>query len=65
MAVAEIIAAVLVAYAAVGLLFALLFVFRGVNRIDEAAAESGAGFRLIIIPGVAALWPVMLLRWAS
>jgi hypothetical protein len=65
MAVAEIIAAVLTAYMGVGFLFAIAFVAWGVSRVDEAAAGSGLAFRLMIIPGVAALWPVMLLRWLS
>ena len=50
-------------YALVGLLFALPFLSRGVGRVDPAAAESGWGFRLIILPGVVALWPLLALRW--
>jgi hypothetical protein len=65
MTAAEIIAAVLTAYAAAGLLFAVVFVAKGVNKLDEAAAESGWGFRLMIIPGVAAFWPVLLQRWLA
>jgi len=54
---------VLAAYAAVGLLFAAVFLVVGINRIDPAAKGSGIGFRLLILPGVAALWPVMFKRW--
>jgi hypothetical protein len=50
-------------YAGLGLLFAIAFLARGVSRIDRAAAGAGVGFRLIILPGVVALWPVMLRRW--
>lgn len=50
-------------YLAVGVLFALPFVFVGVQRIDPDAAGAGIGFRLVILPGVVMLWPVMALRW--
>lgn len=50
-------------YLAAGLLFAVPFVLRGVNRIDPAAPGSSWGFRLIIVPGVVALWPLLARRW--
>lgn len=49
-------------YAVVGVAFAVPFVLRGVNRIDPAAFGGSRGFRLIIIPGVVALWPILLRR---
>lgn len=50
-------------YLAIGLLFALPFVIKGVTKIDEGAVGSGWGFRLIIIPGVMVFWPVLLKKW--
>jgi hypothetical protein len=50
-------------YAAIGALFGVLFVWRGVNRIDAAANGAPWPFRLLILPGVLALWPVLALRW--
>jgi len=50
-------------YAGAGLLFALLFVTRGVDRLDRAAAGSTWGFRMVILPGVVALWPMLVRRW--
>lgn len=50
-------------YLATGLLFGIAFVSAGVQRIDHVAGNSGLGFRLIILPGVAALWPWLLMRW--
>jgi hypothetical protein len=55
--------AVFCLYAACGLIFALVFVSAAVAKIDEDARASGIGFRLIIIPGVVALWPLLLRRW--
>ena len=52
----------LAAYATAGLLFALWFVIAGIGRLDAAAHNSGYGFRLLVLPGVAALWPLLLKR---
>ena len=53
------------AYAAFGLLFGVAFVWRGAGRIDANAREGSWGFRLAILPGVAALWPLMRVRWRN
>ena len=50
-------------YAALGVLFAVVFVTAGISSVDPVAKSSSIGFRLIILPGVAALWPVLLLQW--
>ena len=60
---AELFVAALTLYAAMGCVFAIAFVARGVSRIDGQAAGASLGFRLIILPGVTALWPVLLDRW--
>jgi hypothetical protein len=52
-------------YAAAGFLFAVVFLAFGVARVDQAARGSGLGFRLIIVPGVIALWPFLLVRWIA
>lgn len=50
-------------YVAVGILFAAAFAIAGVQRIDTQAEGSGIAFRLFVIPGAAALWPMLLVRW--
>ena len=50
-------------YGIAGLVFAIVFVITGVKRIDSQAIGSGVGFRVLIIPGAAALWPILLCRW--
>ena len=62
-AVAEWFVRLLTAYASVGIAFGILFVTTGVQRIDPVAQHSSLGFRLMILPGVAALWPALLIRW--
>lgn len=53
----------LATYAGLGLVFAVPFVWFGVQRLDSEAQGSGVGFRLLILPGVAAFWPMFLYRW--
>lgn len=49
-------------YVALGLLFALVFVTGGAGRIDPSVEQSTRGFRWMIVPGVIALWPLLLWR---
>jgi hypothetical protein len=63
MPVAQLVILIVSVYAAAGFLFGVAFVTAGVGRVDETARVSGAGFRLIILPGSAALWPVLLVKW--
>lgn len=60
---AELFVGALTGYVAIGLLFAIAFLARGISLVDGQAAGAGLGFRLIILPGVTALWPVLLHRW--
>ncbi|UYV11442.1 MAG: hypothetical protein NCW75_09025 [Phycisphaera sp.] len=57
--------AAIFAYGALGTLVAIPMVLRGVNRLDPAAADGTWGFRLLAIPGVMVLWPLVLIRWAK
>jgi len=50
------------AYFGIGLLFAIYFAVWGAQRLDSAAADAPWGFRLLIVPGATALWPVLLPR---
>lgn len=49
-------------YLGVGLLFSAGFAFRWVNRLDPVAAHGTTGFRLLLVPGAALLWPFLLRR---
>ena len=52
-------------YLGVGIAFAVAFVIWGVERVDGGARGSPLAFRLLIVPGVAALWPVVLRWWLA
>lgn len=63
LSVARAIVAVLSAYAGLGLAFALVFVWTGIGRLDPMARTGSPGFRLMVLPAVAALWPLLAWRW--
>ena len=63
MQVAELLVDGLAAYGLAGAVFAVAFVTTGIQRVDPVAQHAPLGFRLIVLPGVAALWPLLLVRW--
>ena len=63
MQLAEIFVDALAAYALIGSVFAAAFVTRGIHQIDPVAEHAPWGFRLIVVPGVVALWPLLWMRW--
>lgn len=54
---------ILGAYLALGLIVGIAFILRGVDRVDPAMVASPKRVRILILPGVAALWPLMLAKW--
>lgn len=61
--VAQLLLLVFAAYTLLGIAFACAFILRGAKAIDHAAADAGLGFKLIIFPASAALWPLLLTKW--
>ena len=49
-------------YAGVGILVAVWLQVRGLDRLDPAAAGAAWGFRILMIPGLVAFWPLLALR---
>ena len=52
-------------YALLGVVFAFAFVTIGVKRIDSQANGSSVAFRLLILPGSVAFWPLLLRGWIA
>lgn len=52
-------------YLGLGLLFAGPFLIRRVQQTDPEAAGASTGFRLMILPGVVLLWPMLARRWMA
>lgn len=61
---AELIVSLLESYVAVGFAFAVLFLPRAALRMDEGLRHAPVAVRLLILPGVIALWPLFAVRWA-
>ena len=53
------------AYALAGVGFALMFLPRAVTRLDPRVAGAPKTLRLLILPGVVALWPLFAWRWIT
>jgi len=51
------------AYFALGVAFAVVFLSFGLRRLDPIAASGPLRVKLLIAPGIVALWPVMLSMW--
>ena len=51
------------AYALAGVVFAIPFVLKGAARLDPDAVAGTWGFRVLIFPASAAMWPLLLVRW--
>ncbi|NEN98061.1 MAG: hypothetical protein F6J94_09870 [Moorea sp. SIO1F2] len=49
-------------YLVAGLIFAVPFVIFGVQRVDPNVHGWAIGFRIMIIPGVTAFWPMFATR---
>ena len=60
---AELLVLLLGIYAVLGLAVAFLFLAKGITRVDAGALHTPLAFRLLILPGCAALWPVILRKW--
>jgi hypothetical protein len=52
-------------YLACGFVFAIPFALFGAKHVDPHAASGTRGFRLLIIPGAMAFWPLLLQRWLT
>jgi hypothetical protein len=59
---ARLLVGVLGLYTAAGVVVAPLFLWWLARRLDPAAARGTAGFRIVVFPGVVALWPYLLAR---
>ena len=50
-------------YALIGLVTAVAFVSVGLAQVLPHAMTASLGARVLFIPGAAALWPYVLVRW--
>jgi hypothetical protein len=60
--IAGILVAVAYGYGLAGLLVGVAFLLSGLDRV-EPGARGAHGFRPLMLPGLALLWPWVLWRW--
>ena len=58
--VIQIFLGILAAYTVLGILVALLLVFRSVSKLDPVLANSKKSVRILLFPGMVATWPFLL-----
>jgi len=65
MTTVEVLVSVTGLYLALGAAFAVPFALVGAGKIDPDARGATWGFRLLVMPGAALLWPILARRWAN
>ena len=50
-------------YFSAGIAFCVFMLIKGIERMDPNAKSTGIGFKLLIIPGLVAFWPVLWKKW--
>ena len=63
--IAQVVVAALEAYVLAGLGFAVVFLPRALARLDPRVAGAPKTLRLMILPGIVALWPLFAWRWIA
>jgi hypothetical protein len=61
-AAAQLLVQTVAIYLGLGTGFALLFLWRWAGHRDAAVEHGTWGFRVLVFPGVAALWPLFAVR---
>ena len=60
--VANIFLAALAIYLVLGIVFSISFYRKGVHQIDDGVKSAPRSMKVLIFPGVVALWPILLKR---
>ena len=50
-------------YLLIGIVFYFPFMRTGVHLIDDGVKKAPRFFKILIFPGVVALWPILLKKW--
>jgi hypothetical protein len=59
------VAIAVLAYLAVGVVVGLAFAIVGAPRLADPPAPVSTGARLLLMPGAALLWPLVVKRWLA
>ncbi len=51
------------AYLLIGFVFGIAFLWKGARVVDPLVKDTSWAFKLLILPGSIALWPILLTKW--
>lgn len=61
--IVSIILLVALVYIAIGILFSVVFIWKGLSKTDQGVVGSGKLFKVLIFPGLVTFWPLFLTKW--
>lgn len=50
-------------YLALGVLFSLAFMWKGLQKVDESTKDTSLFFKVLIFPGMIVFWVLFLKKW--
>ena len=50
-------------YLALGIIFSIAFLWKGIAKVDDGANETGVIFKMLLFPGLVAFWVYFLRKW--
>lgn len=50
-------------YLALGVLFSIAFLWKGIAKVDDGAKETGVVFKMLLFPGLIGFWVYFLRKW--
>ncbi len=59
----SIILLIVLIYIITGIFFSLIFIWKGLSKVDHGVEGSGKLFKVLIFPGLVTFWPLFLIKW--
>lgn len=50
-------------YLVLGFFFSLVFIFKGLVKVDPSTEGTSIWFKMLILPGLCAFWPLFFTKW--
>ncbi|MBO6547179.1 MAG: hypothetical protein JJ963_12320 [Balneolaceae bacterium] len=50
-------------YIVIGILFSVVFLWKGLTKVDHGVEGGGKFFKVLIFPGLVTFWPLFLVKW--
>lgn len=50
-------------YLVLGVIFSILFLWKGISKVDDGTKESGVFLKVLLFPGMCFFWVLFLSKW--